>query len=59
MIKKRFPKKSYSAYAWLPLPAILRQKYYRYVVELSREIEIARGFLTSGLETTYMTPVAI
>lgn len=34
---------------WLEVPAMLRTKYYRYVVELSREIEIAKGYLQSPL----------
>jgi hypothetical protein len=34
---------------WLPLPALLRQKYYRYVVEFSREIEIAKSYLQNPL----------
>ena len=40
------PENSVPEVKWYPLPALLRQKYYRYVVELSKEIEVAKGFLT-------------
>ena len=34
---------------WYPLPALLRQKYYRYVLELAKEVEVAKSFLNAPL----------
>jgi len=31
--------------SWLPIVDVWRTRYYRYIVELSREVEVARSFL--------------
>jgi hypothetical protein len=34
---------------WYPLPYILREKYYRVITSIAKEIELAQQYLGSGL----------